>query len=283
MIRVLISALLLISGFCFSLHAAAHDPFPVGYSMGNNGTIIQSNGVSGRQPWIPAAYYNDTLRWGGALCGIDYFDPMDNLQTSHIVQIVSGAWYALHRMNIKISYSFFNAMDLYNEQQGFFSLGYGLSKLIRASIDLTANRSGLSYNSTEHKNFLDAGASVFLTRAYAAISLSCSHFPLKAASASGFEPPPSLCIGLHTTANACGAQGILWEVEKETDFSFRYSIGESLYLTDHCTAGLAISTNPFMIYFGFSFSNAVRGLSFSLVNSPILGWSKGLSMDYAHR
>jgi hypothetical protein len=263
--------------------AATHDPFLAGYSMGDNGTVIQTNGPSGRQPWIPACFYADTFQFGVAVCGIDYYDAMDNLESSHIVQVVSGAWYSRHRFILKASYSFFNALGLYNEQQGFLSMGFRAAKAFSASIDVAANRAGLPDESSEREQFLEAGASLFVSGKFAALSVSCNHFPLKKASSQGFEPPVCVDIGLHTIPHRYGAQGVVCEITKENDYAFRFSLGESYYVSDCIALCGALSTNPFMMHFGLLFSGDGHGIGLSFVNHPALGWSKGLTVDYAHR
>jgi hypothetical protein len=274
--------LVLFSLTAFSI-AATRDPFLVGYSMGDNGAVTQANGPSGRQPWIPACFYADTFQFGVSVCGIDYYDAMDNLESSHIVQVVSGAWYARHRLILKASYSFFNALGLYNEQQGFLSMGFKVANAISASIDVTANRAGLPDESSQRVQFLNAGASLFVSAGFAALSISCSHFPIKKALTQGVEPPVSVDIGLHTIPHRFGAQGVVCEITKESDYAFRFTLGESYFVNDCIALCGALSTSPFMMHFGLVISGDGRGIGLSFVNHPVLGWSKGLTVDYAHR
>ena len=265
------------------LFAAAHDPFPVGFSMGNGGAIIQTNGPTGRQPWTAACFSSDTFRFGISVSGIDYYDAMNNQESSHIGQVVSGLWYSRRPFILKASYAYFNALSLYNEQQGFISLGFIAATSFSASIDMTANRAGLSDKSDGNEKFLNAGASLLLSGRFAALSLSCGHVPLKRASSPGFEPPVGVEIGLYTTAHRFGAQGVVCEITKESDYAFRFSFGESYCISDHVALSGALSTNPFIMHFGLVFSGAGRAVSISFVNHPALGWSKGLTLDYARR
>jgi hypothetical protein len=265
-----------------ALNAGTNDPFALGYSMGNNGTIIQATGPAGRQPWIPACFTRDTFRFGVSVCGIDYYDPMDNLESSHIVQVAGGAWYARNRFIVKASYAHLNALGLYCEQQGFVSIGFLALRALSGGIEISANRIGLSPLGSENQKFLNAGASLFIFGKTAALSLSCSHLPLAHFSSYVVAQPITGTIGLHTTINPFGAQGVLGEIFKERDYVFRFSIGESYNLSDYCAVCGAFSTNPFMMHIGISFSNARGGIALAFVNHPILGWSKGLTIDYAH-
>jgi hypothetical protein len=264
------------------LHAATNDPFAVGYSMGTGGVIIQSDGPTGRQPWNPACFYADTFRFGASVCGIDYYDAMDNMESSHIVRAIAGGWFAGSRFVLKVSYAQLNALDLYCEQQGFVSLGIKALRALSASVELTANRAGFSATSSENEKYISGGFSFFVSGKSTALSLSCARLPLKRASSPGFEPPVNLEIGLHTSVHQFGAQGVMCSVTKDPDYAFRFSLGESYFLSDHCALSGALSTNPFMMHVGLSFADARSGAAIALVNHPALGWSKGLTLDYAH-
>ncbi len=266
-----------------SSNGASHDPFPVGYCMGNNGTIVQAGGPTGRQPWTPACFYKDTFRFGVSVCGVDYYDIMDNLQSSYLRQVVAGAWYSHVPFTVKASFSYFNALGLYYEQEGYCSLGYMFFKAMAASCEITGYRAGLMNDIARHRSFLYAGASLFIPSRFAAFSISCNHVPIKSAPSAGFIEPINVIAGLHTTAHSYGAQGILCEIRREGDYTFRFSLGESYCIGDHFSVCGALSTNPFMLYFGVSVSYADRGTAVALVNHPALGWSKSLTLDYAHR
>jgi hypothetical protein len=263
--------------------AASHDPFPLGFSMGNGGAIIQTQGSTGRQPWNAACFYSDTFSYGVSACGIDYYDAMDNYESSHIGQVSFGGWYSRRPMLFKVSYAYLNALGLYSEQQGFLSIGFTVVKALSASIDVSANRTGLPDNSTETEKFLSAGASLFLSGRFAALSFSLSHIPLKYAPSAGFESPIGVGAGLYTTAHRFGAQGVVCEITKERNYELRFSLGESYSVSDHVALCGALSTNPFMMHFGLVISDASRGIGISFVNHPTLGWSRGLTIDYAHR
>ena len=265
-----------------SLPAASHEPFSLGCSMGNNGTIMQPSGMSGRQPWIPACFFADSLRFGIAVCGIDYYDQMDNLESSRIRQAVIGGWYAQNRCIAKAAYAYFNALDLYNEQQGFCSIGLSVMS-ITASVDITGCRAGLLYGNDPPRTFLHAGASMLVQGKTAALSLSCSHCALKNAPVQGFEPPLTVSAGAYATVNRYGSQGVVFEMSREAGWAFRISMGEEYCFSRYFSLCTALSTNPFTLHFGCAVSPGRSGIALSFVNNPVLGWSKGLTLDYAHR
>jgi hypothetical protein len=261
--------------------AGINDPFAVGYSMGTNGAIIQAIGPSGRQPWNPACFFGDTLRFGASVCGIDYYDAMDNLESSHLVQVIAGAWYARKRFILKASYAHFNALNLYGEQQGYLSLGMRVCKAIAGSVEVTANRLGLLGEIAEKEKFVNAGVSVFISGESTAFSLSCGRFPIQHALSPGAMPPMGIDIGIHTTVHSFGAQGVVCSITKEATYVFRFSLGESYCIGDHCALCGAVSTNPFLLHAGITFSGDRGGVALAFVNHPVLGWSKGLTLDYA--
>jgi hypothetical protein len=268
--------------FPVSLLAGSHDPFLAGFSMGNGGAIMQANGPSGRQPWVPASFYADTLRFGLSACGIDYYDPMDNFESSHIAQALAGGWYRYKSLVCKASYAYLQALGVYGEQQGFFSVGTTAIPFVNTSVEMVGYRAGLLDASLEHASFVHAGASALVSTRYAAFSLSCANLPLKKARDNGFDPPPTVSAGLHTRFNSIGAQGVVFEISKDDGYAFRFSVGEEYNFNDRFSVCTALSTNPFMLHFGITVSWSKSAASLAFVQNPILGWSKGLAFDWAH-
>jgi hypothetical protein len=275
------SAFSLILAFPLLLSAGSHDPFSAGFSMGNGGAIMQTNGPSGRQPWVPACFYADTLRFGFSVCGIDYYDPMDNFESSHIAQALAGGWYRYKGLVCKASYAYLQAFGMYNEQQGYFSAGTIAIPFVNTSVEITGYRAGLMDDSREHASFVHAGVSVLVPTRYAAFSLSCGGLPLKKATDNGFDPPPAVSVGLHTRFNGIGAQGAVCEISKEGDYAFRFSVGEEYSFNNCFSVSTALSTNPFMLHFGMIVSWSKSTASLAFVHNPVLGWSKGLTFDWA--
>jgi len=262
--------------------AALNDPFCVGYSMANNGTIMQTNGISGRQPWIPACFFSDSSEFGLSICGIDYYDLMDDPDNGHIGQVVAGGWYALGKFVVKGSYAYFNAMDLYGEHQGYCSIGYSPVRHINASIEVSGLRAGLLHENETHATLSQAGASLLVYGKTTAISLSCKHVPLQRAALSGFDPPLTVSGGIHASFNRYGSQGIVGELTHDEDWTFRFSVGEEYCWNDYFSLCGAVATNPFTVYFGCTIVAGRSGIAFAMANHPILGWSKGLTLEYAY-
>jgi hypothetical protein len=262
--------------------AAMHEPFPIGYSMANNGTIMHTSGISGQQPWIPACFLIDSSGYGLSVCGIDYYDQTDD-PGGRIGQVALGGWYAHGRFVVKTSCAYYNAMDLYSEQQGYCSIGVWPVRCINASIDITGFRAGILHENQPNAALLDAGIALFGHGKNTAVSFSCIHLPLYHGMARGIELPMTLTGGIYAAFINYGAQGIVCEMMHETDWLVRFSIGEEYCWNDYFSICGAITTNPFMLSFGCSITWGRSGATVALVNHPILGWSKGLTLNYASR
>ena len=264
-----------------SAQASSNEPFPLGYSMGNNGTIWKPNSLSGRQPWAPACFLRDSLRYGLSVCGIDYYDLMDNLDQNYIGQVAFGGWYGAGRFMVKGSYAYFNALNLYNEQQGFYSIGLRIFNRFQASIDMTGFRAGLTTESGIPVTVLYGGVSCMADGKNGAFSLSCNHLPVKQTSRQGVMEPITISAGLYARFDRYGAQGLAAQISHDKDWSVRYSMGEEYCWNNFFSLCAAVAMNPFAFYFGCTVSYGKSASSLSFANHPQLGWSKGLTLDYA--
>jgi len=239
----------LIFVFPFFIMAGSHDPFPAGYSMGNSGAIIQANGPSegshGSRPVfspIPCASVFP--------CAASTTMTHGQLRIVSHRSSASGRVYCYKSVVCKISYAYLQAFGVYNEQQGFFSAGTTAIPFVNPSIEITGYRAGLMDASHEHASFIHAGMSALVSVHYAAFSLSCNNLPLKKATDNSFDPSPAVRVGLHTRFNSIGAQGVVCEVSKEGDYTFKFSVGEEYNFNNCFSLSTAFSTNPFMLYSG---------------------------------
>ncbi|HUI91196.1 MAG TPA: hypothetical protein VLX68_03010 [Chitinivibrionales bacterium] len=270
--------ILLIAGFVFP---ASREPVPLGYSMATFGAIIQQKGISGREPFTPACFYADTFRYGVTVAGIDYFDPMDNLESSHMVQVGLGGFCSVKGFTAKLSFAHFDALRIYFEQQGTLSLGTTKIPFVNPSVEISGYRAGLYTGDEPAQTRLDAGASALIPFRIAAISLSCLHIPLKNAATEGYTAPFTVRAGVHTTANALGSQGILCEAEDDGQWRFRLSLAEEYWVFNRAALAAAFTTNPVMISFGVTVAWRGTAVNAAFADHPVLGWSKGLTIDWA--
>ena len=262
---------------------ASREPFPIGYSMANFGTILQQKGISGREPFTPACFYADTFRYGVSVAGVDYDDAMDNMESSHIVQVGLGGFYSMKGFTAKLSFVHFDALRMYFEQEGRLSLGTTRIPFVNPSVELSGYRAGLYRGDEAAQTHIDAGISVLVPFRLAAVSVSCVHIPLKNAATEGYSAPLAVRAGVHTTANALGSQGILCEAQNDGQWRFRVSLGEEYWLFNRLALAAAFTTNPVMISFGVTVAWRGAAVSAGFVEHPVLGWSKGLAVDWAGR
>jgi hypothetical protein len=262
---------------------AGRDPFPLGYSMATFGTILQQKGISGREPFTPACFYADTFRYGVSAAGVDYYDAMDNMQSSHIFQIGLGGFFSIKGFNAKLSFCQFDALRVYYEQEGRLSFGTTLIPFVNPSVELSGYRAGLYHGGDAAQTRIDAGISALVPFRLAAVSVSCIHIPLKNAAAEGYSAPIAVRAGVHTTANVLGSQGILCEAQNDGQWRFRVSLGEEYWLFNRLALAAAFTTNPVMISFGVTVAWRGAAVSAAFVEHPVLGWSKGLAVNWAGR
>jgi len=251
--------------------------------MPTNGAIVLQNGITGRDAISTAAScYRDSFSCGLSVSGTDYDDPMDNDASSHIAQVSLGGFYAKNNFVIKASYSHFDAMRLYFEQEGTLSVGYNKLPHVNTSFELSGFRAGLYDESsgTTPLTRIDAGFSAFVSFAAAALSLSCSNITLKNALTDGYSAPLTFAIGLYTTQNALGNQGIKCTIIKYDIWQFRVAIGEELRLAKNLAISGAVTTNPTIVSFGVTYEINTMAIYTALVNHPVLGWSKGFGMNW---
>ncbi|MBD3394592.1 MAG: hypothetical protein GF418_03110 [Chitinivibrionales bacterium] len=251
--------------------------------MTSFGTIIWDNGMSGRQPWIPAAFLKDSAGFGLAAAGVDYYDDMDNLEEHDIRQAVGGTWVSVRQFMLKAAYTHFNALDIYREQKGFLSIGTTIIPFISVSAELSGCRVGLVDDSREREHIALAGATAWVPWSFASLSLSCKNVILRNARRPGFAPPLALAAGVHTAPHRFGAQGVRIEIEPGTHTRIRFHAGEEYWIHGILGLGIGLATNPLMVGFGVTVSFARYGLHASLVHHPVLGWSKGMGAEFVGR
>jgi hypothetical protein len=266
-----------------SVRAAVDNPFPMGYSMGNFGTIMWPAGVSGRQPWTSAALLRVSPGFGLSAAGTYYFDRMDNFEDSSIRRASAGAWMSVRRTNVKVAYMQFNAIDVYREQTGFVSAATRAVPFVSLGAEITACRSGLVHDRNERENTVSAGATLLIPWSFASAAMSCSDIVLKDAHRRGFTSSPVLRAGIHTAPHRFGAQGVVVEVEPGEHTEIRFNAGGEYWIQEVLGIAAALSTNPLMVSFGVTVSLRRGAIYASLVHHPVLGWSKGTGADFFHQ
>jgi hypothetical protein len=261
--------------------AALNDPFPPGYAMESFGTIVTAGGVAGRQPWEPACLLLDSARFGLAACGVDYFDDMDTFTQREIRQGAAGGWLRpAPFLSIKIAYTHFGALDMYFEQKGFLSAATPAIPFVHLSVELSGYRAGLVSDRGEREALATAGVSLWVPWSFASVFLSCRDVVLEDAGKPGFAPPTTIVVGLHTAAHRFGAHGVRLLIEPGEETRFGLYVGQELRLHPTLALAAGFAAEPLMFSLGLTFVLPVFSAQTALVHHPVLGWSRGLGLEY---
>ena len=267
--------------FTYSLIAAnLQEPFPQGFSMANQGTVLWENGVQGRQPWVSAAFCDSNIKFGIALGTVSYYDRMDNFKDEAIYRAFGGIFCSIKRFRFKLAVSHFSALEMYYEQTGFLSAGVDLFAHLKAGIDFSGTRTGLGGFKQKKHTVGECAFSAWLPFKSAALGLSLSHITLKLEKVQGIDVPLTLKSGFHTGSNRMGAQGVIIEITPSRSRPVRFILGEQYRLFKVVALEASLANNPFLIGIGVQIEIQSISASVSMVNHPVLGWSRGFSALY---
>ncbi len=267
--------------FTYSLIVATlQEPFPQGFSMGNLGTVVLENGAQGCQPWISAVFCDSSRRFGIALGTISYYDRMDNFKDESIFRTFGGIFWSIRRFRFKLAVSHFSALEIYYEQTGFLSAGVDLFTHLRVGMDFSGIRTGLSGFRQKKHTVGECAFSAWIPFKTAALGLSLSHITLKPARVQGVNSPLIIRSGFHTTNNRLGAQGVIIEFTPSQSHPVRFILGEQYRLFKIFALEASVANNPFLIGVGVLIEFTSVSASVSMVNHPVLGWSRGFVALY---
>ncbi len=267
--------------FIYSLIAAnIQEPFPQGFSMGNQGTVLWENGTQGCQPWLSAAFCDSSRKFGMALGTVSYYDRMDNFKDEAIYRAFGGVFWSIKRLRFKLAVSHFSALEMYYEQTGFLSTGVDLFSHLRAGIDFSGTRTGLSGFKQKRHTVGECGFSAWIPFKTAALGLSLSHITIKPGKVQGIDVPLVIKSGFHTVNNRMGAQGVLIEITPSRSRPVRFVLGEQYRFFNIIALEASLANNPFLIGFGVLIEIQSIGATVSMVNHPVLGWSRGFAALY---
>ncbi|MGA2506638.1 MAG: hypothetical protein ABSF80_04085 [Chitinispirillaceae bacterium] len=285
-IQIFLSRTTCIAYLILSANTAAgiRDPFPLGFSMGTLGAIIDEKGASGREPWTSASLCVDSSGFGFALSGTSYFGSVGgSTGADGITQAVGGGWYGRKNFVCKASIASLSAFHAYFEQTGFISIGSDCLSFARVSIEATGYRLGVfTIPDSPVRTIGEFGVSAWVPWSWAALSFRAEHLVLETARSDGTDPPVTLRCGIHTAQNRFGGQGALVTVMPNEPKPVCFTIGEEYRITPSIAFLAALANNPLLISFGMAYSFGRSGVAMAIVNHPQLGWSQGFGAEY-HR
>jgi hypothetical protein len=172
---------------------------------------------------------------------------------------------------------------MYDEQIGMLSVGTNALRFLSVSVEARGVRVGLRGGEDEHETLGELGAALWLPRRYVALSLVVEHLTIENASVPGVSSDPVIRIGLHTRRHRIGALGVVCEVTARDNPRVRFMVGQEVWVHRMFGLSASVSTEPFMIGVGATLVWRTYGTNVSLVHHPVLGWSRGFEVDYAHR
>lgn len=282
-VQLFLSRTISIAYLILSANTAAgiRDPFPVGFSMGTLGAIVDEKGASGREPWTSASFCGDYSGFGFALSGVSYFGSVSgSMGTDGISQAVGGGWYGHKHFVCKASIASLSALGVYFEQTGFVSIGSDYLSFTRVSLEATGYRLGVYISDAPVRTIGEFGVSAWVPWSWAALSFRIEHLVLETAKSDGTDPQLTLRCGIHTVQNRFGDQGVLVTVMPSEPKPVCFTIGEEYRITPSIAFHAALANNPILISFGMAYSFGRAGVSLAIVNHPQLGWSQGFGAEY---
>ncbi len=275
--KVLNLAVVVIAVTCCALSAQVSDPFEAGYSMGNFGAIVQTDGPGGRQPWVPAAYHRDTLLWGVSFAALSFYGRIDNLNGPRPHRTKFGGWISVDRLTVKTAMSFFTVHKLYSEHNATVSVGYELGRF-NGSAEFENHRYGIK-KPRDVRSVSVAGVSMGVVTTHVFVTFSVS--PLLLHSNDDFyQNDVTFRSAIHTVPNQFGSQGVVLEITPQKQRPVRLIVGEEYRFTPGFGVNLAVAGNPTLVSFGVVFEPGAVNVSAGMVNHTSLGWSKGVALDY---
>jgi hypothetical protein len=267
------AALVLLATPAF-LVAGPRDPFPIGYCMMSQGAIVEAEGVSGRQPWTSAAFYRDTLRWGASAAAVSYHGG------GSASQYAAGGFGTLGPVVGKASIMQLDVMRIYYEQTFSASVGSAWRSLAFA-LDAQAYRTGLYGRSSETRTMAAVGAALHVQSNRISADVTAQGLTVRSSGSPEADPAPYFTARVCTVRNKYGSQGAIIKVTPGDDAPVRFVLAQEYRIGKMFALSASIASNPTTIGFGIAIDKSPLSAAAAVVNHPFLGWSGGMSVDYA--
>jgi hypothetical protein len=274
--HAVITITLLLSVTANITRAAPRDPFPIGRSMPSQGAIADPEGAAGREPWVSAALYRDTLRCGVSAAAVSYHGG------GSVSQYAVGGFGLVGPVVGKLSITHLDALDVYYEQMIGMSAG-NCRKHISYSIDARLYRLGLYGSPEDARSSLSAGAAVCLRTRQIIADAAVSGVTVMSADAEEADAPLSVTVRLCTVRNRYGTQGAMIRITPSDESPLRFVLGQEYRIGAMFAVSASIASNPVMIGFGITVDKSPIGGGAAVVNHPDLGWSSGVTADWRGR
>ena len=259
--------------------AGVRDPFPIGAAMMSQGALVESQGMSGREPWSAAAVYRDTLPWGAAFSAISYHGADG---AGGVSQYAAGGFAALRNVICKVSIAQLDAMGVYYERTAYLSAG-SIYKFLSLSIDAKTHRIGLKASGSDIRTMTSLGSTLHAESRRISASVMAEGLTVSSSGSSDVDPPISFSGRVCTVRNRYGSQGVMVKVTPEHDKPLRFIVAQEYRLSQNFAVSASLGSNPSIIGFGLLIDIQPASGAAAVVNHPLLGWSKGVYADYSGR
>ncbi len=252
-----------------SISLLAAIPFDGSFASFDNGM-----GTAFYSPLLPVSYKQDSTKWLFEMGAISYYEYS---LTRSEEQLYSAHWGASYKLSphqtVATSLVLFSAFELYQELYPHISYGwhgkrYTLSMTFQPMFASVADESVWEWGGDCSGGVL--GKNISLVAGW-----EVSHY----------DPDTSdlqehrFYAFLRTKENRLGSQGARVSYAlKEEKFSF--SLAETMILSPWFSIHAALQSAPFFLFLGVSFSLEWGRGGFLMTRHPMLGWSKGGTLQY---
>ncbi|MBN1983450.1 MAG: hypothetical protein JW795_18075 [Chitinivibrionales bacterium] len=258
-------------------------PFETGFSMQNLGTIHYANSISSRQPWTNASAPVGPIRFTVGLSVVSFYDAMDNLSGDGLYLTELGCCIPVGPLTMKCAGTLFDALGLLRTCKGFFSMGYSLAPAIRLSGELQAQSAFLVGVAGNSRRGAACGISAWVSFGVVSVDVSCANIALYTTRHPTILPPFEVRFGLHTNAHEHGSQGVALHLQPLPHLQIQACMGYELFVHKNIAIHAGVGTNPFLLSCGITASLATMTNTAALVYHPVLGFSKGIGLEYIRK
>lgn len=263
--------------FVVAAGAGPRDPFPMGYSMASQGAVVAPDGATGREPWVSAALYRDTLRYGVSSAAVSYHGG------GSVSQCAVGGFGAAGPIVGKLSLACLDALGVYYEQAAGLSVGSCSHRYLSYSVDARLYRFGLYGSPGDARSSLSAGAAVCLRSSRVIADAAVDGVRVTGAAAAEAGAPLSVSVRLCTVRNRYGAQGAMVRITPSDESPLRFVLAQEYRIGAVFAVSASIASNPTMVGFGITVDKSPLSGAAAAVNHPELGWSSGAAADWRGR
>lgn len=262
---------------------AESKPFTSGYSMITGSVISKGNHISGRDPTISAVYSLGDKSFALNTTYISYYHSKNDNYSTHDDRAVLGATLATGKASIKMSFEYFNFLNVYSEKELYSSFAFLFSEKIKGSLNFLYKNRGLLIDNYEDENTLGFGTTLLF-------DVKNLSFSLEPGGASLLFEEEMVCFDhfyIDFKANTLNGkffnQGVRVRILPGDLSSTRLFWAISFIGMKNTHLNLNISTNPMLFGCGISFCLKKSTLYFGSSTHPILGTSIVIGMEHLFR